>query len=219
MSMVGRLKRALASKTKTTERKSKNPEKELSRIIFELEEQHKLALKELLNYKTTSKQLARDLERLAEEAKTWDRRAREAVRRGDDELAKKCLREKRQRVVESEQIRRDRDEAASYAAELNHSRKQVESRLRALKLRQGTLSRQLKAARSGGSIIGDGGAAEGTLDKAEHLIDEQAAEAEISAALAGDDRGRSEIDASLERATASADADAALAELKAKMKR
>lgn len=215
MSMVGRLKRALASKTKSTSKKSKDPKKELSRVIFELEEQKKRALKELLSYKTTQKQLEHEVARLSTEADSWDKRARDAVRAGQDDLAKKSLGEKRRCLAERDQIRRDQNEAAVYAAQLNQSRKDVEGRLRSLKLREGTLARQLSAARSGGSVVGDGRGAMDALDRAEHLIDEQAAEAELSADLDG---GRGEADAELERATDEADADAALAALKAKMK-
>ena len=47
-------------------------------------------------------------------------------------------------------ISSDHDKAASYAIQLNKSRKEFETKLQMLKLRKGTLATQLAAARSGG---------------------------------------------------------------------
>lgn len=228
MGMFSRMKTAFRSKGNAAVDKASDPGKELDRAIRELEETHQAAMKELLDYKTSAKRMEQDLSRLADEIALWDQRARAAVKKGEDELAKKCLREKKRREDERASIERDQKEAQAYAAELNKSRKQAEARLKMLKMRKGTLATQIASARSGQSTVlaGEDELFE-RLGKAEERIDEGAVAAEIDATMAtddldaktaGDDAGAVEGAAELGASSGEAQTDAALADLKAKMK-
>jgi phage shock protein A len=213
VSVVGRIKRVLAARANALIDKASSPEKELEIAIAELEQANLEARKELLSYRTTAKQIERDIEVLDRKITSWQERAVTAVKAGDDALAKDALREKQRCVAERLQRVRDRDEASSYAIELNTSRKQVEQRLRALKLKKGTMAQQIKAARGGGDAFGTGEVWE-RMEKAEQAIEEQAIAAEVEQML-GTELGATELAASLDRQAMSSDA--ALAELKAKM--
>lgn len=187
MGIFGRMKRAAKSKANAAVDKAISPQKELEMAIIELEEQKKKALDELLSYKASAKVMDKDLQALKEKAETWEKRAMIAVKQGDDELAKKCLRERKLALTEAAKIRADRDEAAGYAIELNRSRKAVETRLQILKLKKGTLATQIAAARSGtGNVFGHSNEAFEKMDRAEALIEDDAVEAEVEAALEGE---------------------------------
>ena len=218
MGILSRMKTALKSKANSSIDRASNPAKELDRAIAELEETHREAMKELLSYKTTAKRMAQDVARYDEERALWDQRARAAVKKGDDELAKKCLREKSRCDTERAAIQRDSDEAAGYAAELNNSRKQAETRLKMLKMRKGTMASQIASARSGGSsTFGNESELFDRLDKAGERIDEGTVAAEVEAAMAGDELDAGTRMSDLEQSSVDSQSDDALAELKARM--
>ena len=221
MGIFGRMKRAVKSKANAAIDKAIDPQKEIDMAILELEEQQTAARKELLGYKTSAKQMEKDIAALEEKAAQWEQRAMTAVRKGDDDLARECLKEHKQCLAQAASVKRDRDEAAGYAIELNRSRKKVETQLQILKLKRGTMATQIAAARSGtGNAFGFGNEAFERLDKAEAQIDQDAIEAEVTAALEGDALD-ADFDAKLLRAGAdpggSVGADAELEKLKAKI--
>lgn len=218
MRLLSRLKTALRSNANSAADRSSDPAKDLDRAIRELEETHQAAMKELLDYKSTAKRMDQDLARLGDEVELWDKRARAAVKKGQDDLAKKCLREKKQREGERASIERDKNEAEGYAAELDKSRKQAETRLKMLKMRKGTMAAQIASARSGqSSVFGGENELFEQMDKAEERIDEGAAAAEVSRTMASEELDAAEASASLDESSSLAQTDTALAELKAKV--
>ena len=221
MGIFGRMKRAVKSKANAAIDKAIDPAKELDMAILELEEQQKQAIKDLLSYKASAKAMEKDMAALEEKAKLWEQRAMAAVKRGDDELARQCLKERKQALTDYAKVKADRDEAAGYAIELNRSRKRVDTQLQVLKLKKGTMATQIAAARSGtGSAFGFSNEVFERMDKAEEKIDSEAIQAEVDAAMEGEDVGSS-IDAKLLAAGADplggGSADDELARLKAKV--
>jgi phage shock protein A len=221
MGIFGRMKRAVKSKANAAIDKAIDPSKEIDMAILELEEQQTAARKELLAYKTSAKTMEQDITALEQKAVTWERRAMAAVRKGDDTLARQCLVEQKQCMSQLAAVKRDRDEAAGYAVELNRSRKKVETQLQILKLKKGTIATQLAAARSGtGNAFGFDNDAFDRLDKAEEKIDNEAIAAELDAAMEGDALG-ADFDAKLMRAganpAAGGSADSELERLKARV--
>ena len=221
MGIFGRMKRAVKSKANAAIDKAIDPAKELDMAILELEEQQKQAIKELISYKASAKAMEKDMEVLEEKAKLWEQRAMTAIKKGDDELAKQCLKERKQALVDYGKVKADRDEAAGYAIELNRSRKRVDTQLKVLKLRKGTMATQIAAARSGtGNAFGFSNEVFERMDKAEEKIDSEAIQAEVDAAMEGEELGTS-LDAKLLAASADpvagGSADEELARLKAKI--
>ena len=203
--------------------KAIDPAKELEMAILELEEGRKKALAELLSYKTTAKQLDQDIAKQRAKAAEWEKRAMLAVKAGDDEAAKLALREKKTAEAEAVKIERDKHEAASYAIQLNKSRKEFETKLQMLKMRKGTLATQIAAARSaGGDAFGNDSSVWDKFQRAEERIDAEAIESEVDAAMRGEEEAvKAGFDAKLAAvagvAALEAAPDDALAKLKAKM--
>jgi phage shock protein A len=232
MGIFSRFKKGVKSKANSAIDKMTSPEKELDMAIMELEEQRKMALKELLSYKATAKQMEQDMKSYEDKAELWEKKAMAAVRAGNDELAKKALRESKRCKEEVVKIRRDRDEAAGYAIELNRSRKKAETKLKMLKLRKGTMATQIAAARGGGdNPFSTDNELWDKLQRAEDAINAEEIEAEVDAAMKGEEITGSEAqltEAQLEArllaaageaasGTSGGNPDAALAQLKAKM--
>ncbi|HEU5055387.1 MAG TPA: PspA/IM30 family protein [Kofleriaceae bacterium] len=221
MGIFGRMKRAVKSKANAAIDKAIDPAKEIDMAILELEEQQKQAVKDLIAYKASAKAMEKDMAALEEKVKLWEQRAMAAVKRGDDELAKQCLRERKQAQLDHAKVKADRDEAAGYAIELNRSRKRVETQLQVLKLKKGTMATQIAAARSGtGNAFGFSNEVFDRMDRAEEKIDSEAIQAEVDAAMEGEESGSS-LEAKLLAAgvepVGGGSADDELARLKARM--
>jgi phage shock protein A len=188
MGIFSRIKNGISSKANAAIDKAVSPEKELEIAIAELEDGRKKALAELVSYKVTAKQLDADVEKHKAKAVEWERRAMLAIKAGDDEAAKLALREKKTAEVEAAKIERDKHEAASYAIQLNKSRKNFETKLQMLKMRKGTLATQLAVARSpGGDAFGNDTSVWDRFKEAEDRIDSEAIETEVDAAMRGEE--------------------------------
>jgi phage shock protein A len=224
MGIFSRIKTGISSKANAAIDKAVDPAKELEMAILELEDGRKKALTELVSYKTTAKQLEADLEKHRAKATEWERRAMLAVKAGDDEAAKLALREKKSVEAEAVKIERDKHEAASYAIQLNKSRKEFETKLQMLKMRKGTLATQIAAARSaGGDAFGNDSSVWDRFQAAEDRIDSEAIATEVDAAMRGEEAQASGLEAKIAAAAGAAgllgapEADDALAKLKDKM--
>ena len=199
MGIFSRIKNGISSKANAAIDKAIDPEKEIEIAIVELEAGRKKAMAELVAYKATAKQLDNDVEKHKAKAAEWERRAMLAVKAGDDEAAKVALREKKAAEAEAARIERDKHEAASYAIQLNKSRKEFETKLQMLKMRKGTLATQLAAARSGGGdAFGNDPSVWERFKLAEDRIDSEAIQTEVDAAMRGEDAlAAGEIDAKI----------------------
>lgn len=226
MGIFSRIKDGISSKANAAIDKAIDPAKELEIAIAELEDGRKKALAELLAYKTTAKQLEADVDKHKAKATEWERRAMVAIKAGDDEAAKLALREKKTAEAEVAKIERDKHEAASYAIQLNKSRKEFETKLSMLKMRKGTMATQLAAARSpGGDAFGNDTSVWDRYQAAEDRIDSELIASEVDSAMRGEDAAAaSELEAKIAKLagpagllTEPSGADAALAALKAKM--
>jgi phage shock protein A len=218
MSIISKMKRAIGSRADAALDKALDPAKEIDLLISELEDQRKEAVADLLSYKASANKMESDVASLKEKAETWEKRAMVAVKNGDDDTARECLRRKKECLVDLAQIRRDQLEAAGYAAELNQSRKQVEVRLRMLKLKKGTMANQIAAARGKKNVLSTDNELFAKLEQAEDEINEAEARVEADAELAGSD---TDLEAALLREAQEPEtvqgADDPLEALKAKM--
>jgi phage shock protein A len=220
MSFISKMRKAISSKANSALDRAIDPEKEIDVLIAELEAQRKEAIAELVSYKATANKMEHDLTEQREKAEQWEKRAMLAVKKGDDETAKDCLRRKKECQVEIVKIKRDQAEAAGYASQLNQSRKQVDLRLKMLKLKKGTMATQLAAARGKGDVFSSSNELFDKLERAEQQIEEEAIEVEVAAELEGPQR-EAELESQLLKAASQpaqvvADDDP-LAQLKAKM--
>jgi phage shock protein A len=198
MGIFSKIKGGISSKANAVLDKAIDPEKELDMAILELEQGRKKALQELISYKATAKQLDMDTEKQRTKAAEWEKRAMLAVKAGDDEAAKEALKQKKACETEANKIERDKHEAASYAIQLNKSRKEFETKLQILKLRKGTLATQIAAARSaGGDAFGNDTSVWDKFKAAEDRIDQEAIETEVDASMRGEEADAAMFDAKL----------------------
>jgi phage shock protein A len=227
MGFFSKIKQGISSKANAAIDKAIDPEKEIEMAILELEEGKKKAIAELISYKATAKQMDNDLEKYKAKAAEWEKRAMLAVKAGDDDAARTALKEKKACEQEWVKIKRDQNEAASYAIQLNKSRKEFETKLQLLKMRKGTLATQIAAARSaGGDAFGNDTSVWDRFQSAEDRIDREVIESEVDSAMRGEDDGGA-LDAKILAASRKVDEegglalpagpDDALAKLKAKM--
>jgi len=224
MGIFSKIKQGISSKANAALDKAIDPEKEVEMAILELDEGRKKALAELISYKATAKQMDNELEKYKAKITEWERRAMVAVRAGDDDAARIALKEKKAAEIEYAKIERDKHEAASYAIQLNKSRKEFDTKLQILKLRKGTLATQIASARSaGGDAFGNDSSVWDRFKAAEDRIDQEAIETEVDAAMRGEDPEGAALDAKILAASKKEDQLALpgesdpLADLKAKM--
>src|SRR3984885_12040984 len=206
MGIFSKIRNGISSKANAAIDKAIDPAKELEMAILELEDGRKKALAELVSYKTTAKQLDNDLEKYKAKAAEWERRAMLAIKAGDDDAARTALKEKKAAEVEYAKIERDKHEAASYAIQLNKSRKEFETKLQLLKMRKGTLATQIAAARSaGGDAFGNDTSVWDKFQRAEERMDQEAIETEVDAAMRGEEAEGAEFDRKLAAAAGGAE--------------
>ena len=221
MRIFSKIKGGISRRANSALDKAIDPAKELEMANLEHEEGPKKALAELLSYKTTAKQLDQDIEKQKARAADWEKKAMTALRAGDDGLAREALKEKKAAEAEAAKIARATHAAASYAIQLNKSRKEFETKLQMLKLRKGTLATQIAAARSaGGDAFGNDSSVWDKFQRAEERIDAEAIESEVDAAMRGEEADAKLFDAKLAAlpgAEAPDGPEDALAKLKAKM--
>jgi phage shock protein A len=187
----------------------------LAGTVAEIEEARRAATAELIAYRAGEKLMAARAAELADEAAGWQRRAEEAVRAGDDDLAREALARRGWVVAEIGQLRADRDEAARSAAELLRGRRDLDAALARLKLREGTVAAGLAAARTGSTPLATEGKVWDRFDEAERRIEEEAIVGELAQGEIDEvDLARQGV-ADLEKKVR---ADRALTELKRRMK-
>jgi phage shock protein A len=189
-----------------------DPTKEISLLIVQIEEGMKKVTADLVSYKASEKQMTAQHDALVAEGKNWEKRAMEAVRAGDDELAKKALAEFARVKTELGSLIRDRNEQAKIAADMLRSRRELSHKLESLKLRQGSIARNLELARTGGSgVVSTETEAFARFQRVEDRLEDDAAYAEVDAM----DFDQKEAETS--RRTKELGAEVELAALKAKM--
>lgn len=219
MGILQRLKDAVRASANALIDKAADPARKVDLLIGELEEQFKVATRELITYKATEKRLAAEAAALWARADEWQKRAEAAVLAGDDALAKEALVEKGRIVARRAQVERERAEQAEYAAALLRGRREVQNALTSLQLRKGTVAQNVAAARVGGdTVLETKGPAWDALARAEESIGQDAALAEVEALVADPlAEGDAAVEARLRERLKETRAEEALAELKKKM--
>jgi phage shock protein A len=219
MGIFKKIKDGISSKANSALDKAIDPEKEIDMAILELEDGRKKAMQELLSYKTTAKQMDQEIEKQDARIAEWEKRAMTAVKAGNDDAAREALKQKKAAQLERAKIERDKHEAASYAIQLNKSRKEFDTKLQMMKLRKGTLATQIASARSaGGDAFGNDSSVWDKFQRAEDRIDQEAIESEVDSAMRGEDADALALDAKLAALPAAPDGpEDALGKLKEKM--
>jgi phage shock protein A len=217
MGILGRINKVVKGNLNELIDKMSDPAKEVDLLIFEMREGLREAKAEVVTASAEAKRAERRVLELEEEVERWQQRAEQAVRLGDDDLARRAL---QQKAV----VQRDHGEARtaqlaqwSYVEELKQSLKELDKRLEDAQRRKETIKQRARAAREGEGTGLAGGRAFADFERLEARI----AGAEEAADVIEQSEGRSAaaLDAEfskLERENPPVDDE--LAELKRRMK-
>ncbi len=213
-----RLKRAISSSVDEAIDSVSDPGQELSLLIDELGAEIKKAEKDLQQTIVDRKLLERKIAEMATKEQGWVTRAEQAIRLGDETLARAALQRKVELGQEKAELEQALVEQTKLIEDMREHIKQSKAKHQSLTLRRGTLMAQARAAKAGGSSaasVGIGKSAK--LDEIEGKIAALEALNEVHAETHGSEIEEARIDAELRKLDAGLELDAELAALKAKM--
>jgi phage shock protein A len=135
-----------------------SPEKSLELTLREMREQLRAARREVVRSLAAEKQLRNKGAELDGELARWASRAELAVRRGNDELAREALAQKRRLGTEREHTESLRVGQRQNALEMKAEFERMERKMEDFSARQGTISVLARQAAAGGGAAGLGAA-------------------------------------------------------------
>jgi phage shock protein A len=194
-----------------------DPAKEIDQMVRDMEESARDARSEVAQCMAEEKRLAKRIEALEVEMKSWEDRAATAVRAGDDQLAKEALRRKGEKAAEQAETRKSLQEQEVYVDQLATGLKALEARVKDVKLRQGTLREKARASKRGGSSVSTKTGAFEDFERMSSKIEAVEAEASLGEELGGRSAASAEAERKLNEMSEKGSLDDALAELKKKL--
>jgi phage shock protein A len=217
MGILGRLSTLIKSNVNDAIDSMQDPAKELDQMIRDMEDSARQARTEVAQTMATEKQQQKRVEALAAEARTWEEHATRAVQAGDDALAKEALRRKAEKDADRLEAEKVLQEQQVYVDQLTQGLKALDSRVKDVKLRQGTLREKARANKKGGSATSVKTAAFDDFERMSGKIEAIEAQSGLDDDLAGRTAESVAADKKLREMTEKSSVDDALAELKKKL--
>jgi len=190
--------------------KAEDPEKMVKQIIIDMEEQFQKAVQGLGSVMASERQVEKQLEEAIGQSETWEKRAKNALKDDDEELAKQAIDNKLESDARVEQYRTMHDEMNK---QLDILREQVEilkSKLVEARNRQSMLLARDKVADARKEVFSavgdlDSSGAFAKMDKMEKKIAEKEAQADASFEVAGIDPSKNDVFEDMEKNKAAQD--------------
>jgi phage shock protein A len=217
MGILGRLSDLVKSNVNDLIDSMQDPAKEVDQLIRDMEDSVRQARGEVAQCMAEEKRLGKRVDDLAGEAKTWEDRAVQAVKAGDDALAKEALRRKAEKDADRMEAENAAAGQKAYVAQLTAGLKTLEVRMQDVKLRQGTLRVQARATRSGENPVSSKTSAFENFERMSGKIDALEAEVGLADELKGPTPESAAAERKLREMSEAASVDDALAELKKKL--
>jgi phage shock protein A len=217
MGILGRLSTMIKSNVNDLIDSMQDPAKEIDQLIRDMEDSAREARSEVAQCMAEEKRMAKRLESLDGEIKSWEDRAATAVRAGDDNLAKQGLLRKSEKETERAETQKALQEQQAYVDQLAVGLKALEARVKDVKLRQGTLREKARASKRGGSSVSTKTSAFDDFERMSSKIDAVEAEASLGDELSGRSATAIEAERKLNDLSDKTTMDDALAELKKKL--
>jgi phage shock protein A len=126
-----------------------SPEKSLDLTLREMREQLRAVRREVVRAVAAEKQLKNSVGELDREVSLWESRAELAIRRGDDELARGALAQKRRVAGERERTEALRVQQRQNALEMKAEFERMERKMEDFSARQGTIAVLARQAATG----------------------------------------------------------------------
>jgi phage shock protein A len=216
MGVLKRLTTLIKSNLNDAVDSMQDPAKEFDQMVRDMEDAGRKARQEVATCLAEEKRLGKRLESLNGEIEDWERKAMQAVRAGDDALAKEALRVKSEKEAEKQESEKHLAEQKVQVDQLSAGLKALESRLKDVKLRQGTLRERARSAKGQGTVSTKTSAFE-DFDRMAGRIDAMEASAGLDDELAGRTPESREAERKLEKMSDDQGLDDALAALKKKL--
>lgn len=216
MGILGRLSTLIKSNVNDVIDSMQDPGKEIDQMIRDMEDSARQARTEVAQCMAEEKRLAKRVESLAAEARTWEEHAMRAVQAGDDALAKEALRRKAEKDADRLEAEKAAAEQRVYVEQLTNGLRALDTRLKEVKLRQGTLREKARAAKKG-APTGTRTSAFDDFDRMASKIDAIEATTTIDAELTGRTPESAEAERKLRAMDQDRSVDDALAALKKKL--
>jgi phage shock protein A len=211
-----RLRGAISGTVNGAVESMRDPGAELALMLDDLAAQIKQAEKDLKQAMVDKKMMERKLEELKKEEGAWQTRAEQALKLGDEDLARAALERKQDKSQELKDTLVALKQQEGHVEEMAGHIKESKRKLKSLNLRRGSLMAQARAAKSGESAD-LGGAAVGKIDEIEDKIAELEAFNEVALETSSRKAADAELKAKLEQLDSKSELDDELAQLKAKM--
>jgi phage shock protein A len=163
MSIFDRMGRVVSSNFNALLDAAEDPRKSLEQTLREMQQQMRLAKSELIKAVAAERQLKGKLEQLGRDEARWEERARLAVEKGDDSLARAALAQKRRVKQEMESTDGLRAQQRGNALEMRDAWSDMQRKFKDFSARKNTIATRVSQAKAGGSVEhlgGDGSAFE-----------------------------------------------------------
>ncbi|MCA9707421.1 MAG: PspA/IM30 family protein [Myxococcales bacterium] len=195
-----------------------DPGQEVALMIDDLGTQIQESEKDLRQAIVDRKMVERKITELEAAEKEWHGKAEQALRLGDEELARAALKRKGDYSLQLVDSRAALVEQTNLAESMQRQIKEAKAKHKTLNLRRGSLMAQARAAKKGVApgTLSDGGTLS-RLDDIENKINQLEALNEVSAELGGNTAEEAAVDAKLAQLAGESELDDELARLKAKM--
>jgi len=216
--LFSRFKNTISSALNDAVDSVSDPGQEIALMIDDLGSQIRDSEKDLRQAVVDRKMLERKIEELGASEKEWQGKAEQALKLGDEDLARAALKRKGDYSMQADEARSGLAEQTTLAETMHVQIKEAKVKHKSLNLRRGTLMAKARAAKKGVSLggINDGGTLS-RLDDIENKINELEAFNEVSAELDGNTAAEAEVDAKLAELAGESELDDELSRLKAKM--
>lgn len=216
--IFSRLKHSISSTLTSAVESVSDPGQEVALMLDDLATQIQSAERDLHQAVVDRKVMERKIESLAKDEADWQRRAEQALRLDNEELARQALRRKTEFAAQLADTRLAHDEQGQLVESMQRHVTTSKQKLKMLNLRRGSLMAQARAAKRGVAPgqIGDGGTMS-RLEEIESRIASIEALNEVQAEMSTEIQD-AELDAKLAALEGDSKVDDELAALKARLK-
>lgn len=215
--LFGRLKRAVSSQLTSAVDAVSDPGQELALMLDDLAAQIKKAELDLRNAVVQRKVLEKKLVERETESQEWQTKAEQALRLGDESLARAALERK---TAVAERLADTQASLADQTRLVDTMQRDIETskeKLQSLNMRRGTLMSQARASKQA-SVDASAGGATGRIDGIESKIAELEAINEVAEELAEDERKEADVNSRLAQLEGDSALDSELDALKEKLR-
>jgi phage shock protein A len=213
-----RMRRAISSSVDGAIDSVTDPGQELALMLDDLGAEIHKAEEDLKQAVVERKMIERKIAELDKKAQGWSTRAEQAIKLGDEALARAALERKVEIGQERKELELTLVQQTKLVEDMGEHIAASKKKLKALNLRRGTLMAQARAAKQGGSSAAAVGMAQTSrLDAIEGKIAALEAFNEVAAEAGGVEIEEARIDAELRKLETHSELDDELAALKARV--